>query len=117
MAMHRNQMKFKPHYKLYLNMVDVGLDKFYIELVENCSCENKEELRTREGFFIREMGTLNSCIAGRSKQDWTIEKHEHVVDHRKQYYEDNKDTIDKKHKECRDTHKVRKILRCKSRVN
>ena len=50
-------------------MVDVGLDKFYIELVENCSCENKEELRTREGFFIREMGTLNSCIAGRSKQN------------------------------------------------
>ena len=69
MAMHRNQMKFKPHYKLYLNMVDVGLDKFYIELVENCSCENKEELRTREGFFIREMGTLNSCIAGRTKQN------------------------------------------------
>ena len=42
--------------------------------------ENKEELRKREGFFIREMGTLNSCIAGRSKKDWTIENHEHVVE-------------------------------------
>ena len=63
-AKHRNTIKSKPHCKLYLKMVDVGLNKFQIELTENCSCEHKEELRKREGFCIREMGTLNSCIAG-----------------------------------------------------
>ena len=28
MAMHRGKMKSKPHYKLYLKMADVGIDKF-----------------------------------------------------------------------------------------
>ena len=105
MAGHRNKLKYKPHYKLYQKMAEVGLDKFYIELIENCPCENKEELRKREGFFIREMGTLNSCIAGRSKKDWTIENNEHVVEHRKQYYADNKDILGQKSKEYRATHK------------
>ena len=80
MAAHKNNSKFKPHYKLYTKMDEVGLDNFYIELIEKYPCENKEELRKREGFFIREMGTLNSCIAGRSKKDWTIDNHEHVLE-------------------------------------
>ena len=104
MAAHKNKLKFKPHYKLYMKMAEIGLDNFYIELIENCPCENKEELRKREGFFIREMGTLNSCIAGRSKKDWTIENHEHLVEQRKQHYVENKNVIDKKNKEWRDTH-------------
>lgn len=104
MAAHKNKFKFKPHYKLYMKMAEIGLDNFYIELIENCPCENKEELRKREGFFIREMGTLNSCIAGRSQKDWTIENNEHVVEHRKQYYVENKTVIDQKGKTYRDTH-------------
>ena len=45
MAAHNNELKFKPQYKLYMKMANVGLDKFYVELTENCACQNKEKLR------------------------------------------------------------------------
>ncbi len=45
-----------------------------MELYENFSCDNVEELHKREGEIIKEIGTLNRCVAGRtpieSKQNW-----------------------------------------------
>ena len=67
MVKHRHDMKRKPDMKVYKKMHELGIDKFYIELIENYPCESKEELCKREGHFIREMGTLNSSIAGRTK--------------------------------------------------
>jgi group I intron endonuclease len=99
MAAHRVKIKIKPHYKLYLKMVEVGLDNFYIELIENYPCENKEELRKREGFFIREMGTLNSRIAGRSVGDYFIEHREKIKEYIKQYQINHKDVIQLQQKE------------------
>jgi hypothetical protein len=116
MAMHRNKLNYKPHYKLYMKMADVGLDKFYIELIENCPCENKEELRTREGFVIREMGTLNSRIAGRNTKYWAIENHEHVKEHRQQYYEDYKATLQPKYKEFYNNNKAEITVKVKKYV-
>ena len=34
MAGHRMNLKCKPHHKLHQKMADVGLDKFYIELLK-----------------------------------------------------------------------------------
>lgn len=55
-------------------MRDRGIDDFYIELYEKFPCHSKEELVKREGEIIREMGNLNSCIAGShtniSKKDY-----------------------------------------------
>ena len=51
-------------------MNEVGIDQCYIELIENHPCANKGELRKREGHFIREMGTLNSSVAGRTDKMW-----------------------------------------------
>ena len=70
MVKHRHDMKLKQHVKVYTNMNELGIDKFYIELIENYPCESKEELCKREGHFIREMGTLNSVIAGRTQKEW-----------------------------------------------
>jgi hypothetical protein len=113
MAEHRNKLKYKPHYKLYMKMAEIGLDKFYIELIENSPCENKEELRKREGFVIREMGTLNSCIAGRSQVEYVIENKINIQAHKKQYYETNKDVISITNKEYRDTHKEKRNAQTK----
>ena len=64
--------------KLYQLMREIGRDMFYIELIETYPCNNKEELKAREGYYIRERATLNMTIAGRSD---------------KQYYEDDKEQI------------------------
>ena len=67
MVKHRHEMKRKPDMKVYSKMNELGVEKFYIVQIENCPCVNKEELLKREGHFIREMGTLNSSIVGRTK--------------------------------------------------
>ena len=76
MAEHRQQlncMKAK-HRNLYKSMNEHGSENFYIELYEEYPCENKAQLQRREGEVIREVGTLNKKIEGRT---------------RKEYYEDN----------------------------
>ena len=107
MSKHRIDMKgYKKDRMLYTKMNELGADKFYIELIEECPCDTLEQLRKREGHFIREMGTLNYLIAGRTKKDWTIENIEHVKENAKKYYEENKERIlsrnrqwDKEHSE------------------
>ena len=47
-------------------MHELGVSNFYIELLENYTCNYIYELRAREGHFIREHGTLNNKIAGRT---------------------------------------------------
>ena len=66
MVKHRCMAKQKPEastFHTYMN--ENGIDNFYIELEEEYSCENVEQLRKREGEIIREKGTLNKQIAGR----------------------------------------------------
>ena len=62
----------------YMN--ENGIDNFYIELEEEYSCENVEQLRKREGEIIREKGTLNERIAGRSKAEYGKEYKEKIKD-------------------------------------
>jgi hypothetical protein len=46
--------------KLYDEMRRVCTTHFYIELIENYPCDNKDDLTAREQFYIRERGTLNN---------------------------------------------------------
>ena len=50
---------------LYKSMRHIGNDNFYIELIELSPCNSREEVRAREGQYIRERCTLNTNIAGR----------------------------------------------------
>ena len=45
----RPQLK---HYKLYNKMCEIGAEHFYIELVEEIRCENREQLRKIEGDYF-----------------------------------------------------------------
>ena len=71
MSGHRADMKLRPKTgsKLYQKMKEIGLDKFYIELLLECPCENKQQLQAKEGEYIRKYGTLNNLVAGRSKKE------------------------------------------------
>lgn len=92
-----NKMK-RPLYDL---MREIGTDRFRIELIEDCPCEDKYQLRQREGYWIRQMGTLNQLIAGRTNKEYNDEHKEY----RKNYYEENKEEIIKKMKEYQEKHK------------
>ena len=74
MVKHRCEAKTRPSkQKLITKMNELGIENFYIELIENYPCENVELLRKREGELIRELGTLNSRIERRTSKEWRVQ--------------------------------------------
>ena len=92
---HRTDMKLRPKTgsKLYQKMKEIGLDKFYIELLLEYPCENKEQLQAKEGEYIRKYGTLNNLVAGRSKKEQYIECREEILQKQKEYTERNREKV------------------------
>ena len=98
-----------PNYPLYKAFREHGVDNFYIELIEKCPCNDKDELRRTEGKYIRELKpSLNKRIEGRTLREYYIDNEEHfsqrakyynidnkeyIREHKKQYYENNKEDI------------------------
>jgi hypothetical protein len=80
-------------------------DNWYIELYDEFPCENKEQLLKHEGEVIRELGTLNTKIEGRSKKERYEENKDKLSTYYKGYYQDNKETIMDRTKEYRDKHR------------
>ena len=71
--------KCKQHFQLYMKMNEYGFDKFFIELIEECPCNSKIELGAREGHWIKERGTLNKVMQGRTKQEYNKDtNHWHI---------------------------------------
>ena len=88
MARHRysvNENKNKNGY-LYQKMREIGMNNFFIELLQDYpDCQNIEQLRRKEGEFIRELKpTLNRNIAGRT----TKERYNDNIEDKKQYDKD-----------------------------
>ena len=90
MTKHRYSMKTKQHCVLYNHMHELGVTHFYIELIENFPCNDVYELKAREGHYIRQFGTLNMLIAGRTDKAYYKDNKEHIDEYRKRYREANK---------------------------
>ena len=89
----------------YKLMNEIGHTRFRIQLIEDYPCEDTYQLRQREGHFIREMGTLNLVIAGRTRTEYKQDNKEKLREKEKEYRENNKEIINKKKKEFRKEHK------------
>jgi hypothetical protein len=111
---HSNDKFHDYNMKVYVKMREIGIESFYIELYETFPCNSKEELNRREGEIIREIGTLNTKIAGRTRSEYREENKEKIalttkeydIKYReqnaekiKQYYQDNKAKILEQQKE------------------
>ena len=83
----RNSAKCKS--KLQVKMNEIGPEHFFIELVEEFPCDNIEQLRQREGHFIRLMATLNKAIAGRGRAEYIIDNADKI----REYKSANKEQI------------------------
>ena len=66
---------------------------WYIELHEEFSCKNKEELLKREGQVQREIATINKNIAGRTLKEWRLDNPERVAEWNKKYYDKHTNAI------------------------
>ena len=84
--------KTKKDRPLYQAFRDHGIEHFFIELIEKCPCNDIDELRKKEGEWVRQLKPhLNMTIAGRSCKDYYNDNKEHIAIIKKQYYNDNKD--------------------------
>ncbi len=93
-------------------------ENFRIELVEAFPCNNKDELRAREGYWIRSINCVNKVIAGRTLKEYRKEYYENnkdkIIEHQKEYSEKNKDKISQYSKQyyVKNKHKEMKKYVC-----
>jgi hypothetical protein len=94
----------KKHRNIYVLMNDIGFERFRIQLLEEYPCDDKYQLRQKEGEYIRQMGTLNMQIEGRTVKEWRQENKDKIKEYREnnserikekthEYYIDNRDEI------------------------
>ena len=79
----------------------IELGDAYIELLEEISCENRNQLVKREGELIREhkANCVNRNIAGRTHKEYYFDNSDKILEKMKQYYIDNNDKISEQRKE------------------
>lgn len=90
--------KHRSAYKRFINNIDdnklssfeiIKHDDNYIELLENFSCNNREELNKREGEFIRlhKNNIVNIQIAGQDRNEWLEKNKDKLKEQQKKYNE------------------------------
>jgi hypothetical protein len=85
LAQHRRQSN--KHSKRLYECVNGNWTDWYIELYEECPCNNKQELDKKEGEIIRQIGNLNKNIAGRTRKEYRDENKEIIKEYTKLYNE------------------------------
>ena len=78
---HKSRAKCCHNSKIYKSMREMGIYNFYIELIELYPCNSKEELNSREGYYIREKGTLNMLVAGRTAKQYDEEHKKRIKEY------------------------------------
>ena len=96
LAKHRGNCKVGKKISLYSHIVNDDWSNWYIELYEYYPCNNRTELDRKEGEVIRDIGTINKCIAGRTKKEYYKMNADIIKDNKKKYYEMNADIIKEK---------------------
>ncbi|MDC3409660.1 hypothetical protein OAY23_01890 [bacterium] len=78
-------------------------------LVEEFPCDRKEQLHSRERYWIENNECVNKVIPGRTQKEYR----EVNKERRKEYYEQNKEQIRDKQKEYYEANKGKMLERCK----
>jgi hypothetical protein len=69
---------------------EFSIENCKIELIENYSCNSKEQLEQKEGDHIRINDCVNKRIEGRTKKQYTKDTTEIRKEYKKKYYQENK---------------------------
>ena len=94
---HRNE---PPDALLYKAFAEYGIDNFFIELIEKCPCNDIEELRRKEGEYMKLIkSSLNTYLAGRTRQEYRDTHKEQKATRMKTYREMNKQKINERNAE------------------
>ena len=98
-----------------------------IELLEEVSCDNKEQLIKKEGEYIRNNNCVNKVVPGRTNKEWCEDNKEHLKQYyennkehisqqQKNHYENNKEHISQQHKQYYENTKEQKYQKAKEKI-
>jgi hypothetical protein len=85
-----------------------GLGNCKIILIENVNAKSKDELISRESFFIKSLNCINKIIPDRKREEWVKDNIDRLKEYNNEYYEDNKEKIKEYHKEYNENNKDKK---------
>jgi len=74
--------------RLIYNKINNDWDNWFIEPHTIYPCNSKEELMKKEGEIIRQIGSLNKVVIGRTRKEWNEFYKEDIKIKRKKYRED-----------------------------
>jgi len=92
---YRRYLAGKKHNVTIYQLLEAG--DVDIQLIESYPCKSRDELRAREGYFIRKEKCVNKLIAGRTMKEYKKDNKEKISEYNKnyykQYYDCNKEKI------------------------
>ncbi len=80
-------------------------EDYKIELIEEYSCNNRQQLEKKEGEYQKNNECVNEKIAGRTKTEWYYDNQERLLEKRKNYYQDNVEIERQKNKDYQKNNK------------
>lgn len=112
----RSYKQFLDNKHCYLTSYEIiKYDDAYIELIEAFSCNIVEELRKKEGEYIRKLDCINKYVAGRTTKQYQEEHKEEIREQRKQFREEHKEEIREKKKEFYEKNKEKTLEKMKEK--
>jgi hypothetical protein len=97
-----NLWKIDPERQSFLSSFELlDFDDYKIELIENFPCETEQDLRNREGFYMKlhRPFIVNIHILTRTDKEWRDEHKSYIKECNKKYYQENKEQIKEQHKQ------------------
>ena len=83
-----------------------GVENCKIILIELVNVNSKDELLSREAYYIKSLDCVNKCIPLQTTKEWRESNREKVKQYskkyRKEYYENNKDKIKEYYEDNKD---------------
>ena len=92
---HKSLSKTKD-FPLYNLINEIGFERFAIKLIEDFPCEDIYQLRQQEGYWIRQFGTLNKIISGRTHKEYRETEKEKIKKKFNEWTENNKEELKQK---------------------
>lgn len=97
---HKTDARRCPDFKVYKHLNNIGWDNVEIVLIENYSCNCKDELKARERYWIDEIKpSLNKIVPLRTFKEYYVDNQDKLKEYQKSYREANKDKIQEKDRE------------------
>ena len=75
-----------------------GPENVKITLIELVNANSKDELLSREAYYIRNTKCINKCIPDRNKKEYYVDKKDKLIKYQKEYDDFNKEKISERKK-------------------